>query len=113
MDRAPPAPVILPKLLLLMSVFGSFHLGVLTTLKASPRNWSFHRSLISKFRKTDASRFQAPGPLMKFLPRFPNSGNPPFVAPGCAKHCVVTLAAPKLQIAFVNQIPVRPFPFGV
>src|SRR6266849_2117725 len=116
MDRAPPAPVILPKLVLLMSVFGSFHCGVFSTWKASPRNWSFHRSPIAILRKSDASRFHAPGPLMKFLPRLPNPGSPPFSAPGCAKHCVV-INAPfdglKLQIVFVNQIPLTPLPLGV
>src|SRR5436305_6152113 len=43
-------------------------------------------------RNADASRFQYPGPLRKFGPKFPNSGNPPFSAPGCAKHWVVTRA---------------------
>ena len=37
-ERAPPAPVILPKFELVMSVFGSFQRGVLTTLNASARN---------------------------------------------------------------------------
>src|SRR5579872_2655656 len=66
---------------------------------------------MSKVRNNEASRFQAPGPFMGLRPRLPNSGSPPFSAPGCAKHCVVTsapLAGLKLHCVFVNQATPRP-----
>src|SRR4051812_9964037 len=96
-----------------MSVLGLFHWGVFMMLKPSPLNCSLKRSLIWKLRNTEASTFQNPGPLKTFQPRFPNSGCPPFSAPGCAKHCVVTIGLPllaKLQMVGVNQVALRPFP---
>src|SRR5438552_972080 len=114
MERAPPAPVIWPKFTLLMSVLGSFHRGVLARLKASPRSWSLKRSPISKLRKMEASSCQAPGPLPAFLLRLPNSGTllTGFCsAPGCAKHCVATIApllGSKLHFVGVNQFTPRP-----
>src|SRR5689334_12217788 len=99
MERAPPAPVICPKVELEIPVSGLFHCGVFITWKPSARNSSFARSVKLKVRNTDASRFQNPGPSRTFQPRLPNSGSPPFSAPGCAKQSVVTeLAALKLQI---------------
>src|SRR5437868_12500334 len=91
----PVAPVMCPKLVLVMSVLGWFHCGVFTTLKPSPRICSFQRSVIWKLRKTEASRFQNPGPLVKLGPRLPNCP-----AAGGAKQFVVTLA---LQIVLSNQ----------
>src|SRR4051812_25331740 len=89
-----------------MLAVGCPHCGVLAMLVAWARIWSFQRSVMGKVRNADASRFQYPGPLRKFGPKFPNSGNPPFSAPGCAKHWLVTrgpLAELKLQIVFWNQ----------
>src|SRR4051794_4728894 len=114
-ERAPPAPVIWPKVELEMPVSGLFHCGVLIACSASARNCSFHRSVIRKLRNSDASRFQKPGPSIGFQPRLPNSGLLPTgvcSAPGWAKQLVVTrgLDVLKLQIVLLNQCTPRPVP---
>src|SRR5436305_11939084 len=94
-----------PKLLLVMSVLGWFHCGVLTMLNPSPRICSLQRSEIWKLRNIEASRFQKPGPSVKLGPRLPNCP-----VAGGAKQLVVTVA---LQMVLSNHAFSLPVPYRI
>src|SRR5207249_6335721 len=52
-------------------VFGSFQIGLFSTLNPSRRNWSVLLPIIRKFRMIDASALKMPGPKKVLRPALP------------------------------------------